>query len=93
MPRPNVTHSHTVVMKGRQAGLATASRRADLKASEHMLQLHLAKFSKAIEQERWPDCSAALRALEDEAQHAQDAATQLALQRELSARRPSGQRR
>lgn len=70
----------------RCGGQVTAFKPRDMEAAENMLQLHQAKLRKAIQEERWPDCSAALRALTDEAMHAQKIAGELAMQSEMAHR-------
>lgn len=86
MPRINVNGPSIADLVRSCGGQITAFTVADMEAAEKMMQLHLAKFSKALQGKHWADASAALRALEGESRHAQAIASDFTRQHQVETR-------
>jgi hypothetical protein len=62
-------------------------KKEDLSAAMNLMNIHLAKLSKAVESESYPDACSALRAIQDECNNASRVAGNLSLRSHLDNQR------
>lgn len=59
----------------------------DLSAAMNLMQIHMAKLTKAVETNRYPEACSALRAIQDEVTNASKVAATLSLSSHLNDQR------
>lgn len=59
----------------------------DLSAAMNLMQIHMAKLTKAVETNRYPEACSALRAMQDEVNNASKVAATLSLSSHLNDQR------
>lgn len=62
-------------------------QKQDLSAAMNLISIHMAKLSKAVESESYPDACSALRAIQDECNNASKVAGNLSLRSHLDNQR------
>lgn len=62
-------------------------QKQDLQAAINLMNIHIVKLTKAVEQNSYPDACSALRAMETECNHASEVAVSLSLNSHLNEQR------